>query len=774
MSYDAASRLVGQLYPTGRLNTYTYDAAGHRTVMADATGLTTSTFDPLYRTSLVANPAGKTVSYTYDLADRRRTMTSPAGGLFTYTFDPAGNLTQVTNPQGKATTTTYDPLNRPALKQMANGAAVSQTWDAAGRLTTLANFGSGGGLVNCFTYTYDAADNRLTMTEALGSQTVWTYDPTRQLLAETRTAGIATIAWVPLSGPQWQGLSLNDWSAMLLDTDYPRVVYCTTYTYDPAGNRILQNDSGQLTTYTYDDTNQLLTLQNPAGVTTYTSDADGNRTQQNAPSSVTYYSWDEDDRLIEAEPVAGVVAFTYNADGQRMVKTAPASTTRFIYDFQRLLEETDGSGATENQYTYVNNGFGDLVSEYDTSDTTYHAYDAQHSTDSLLDDSGSTIDVYKYKAFGLAQAQIGVSQTPFTYVGQQGYYQDAELELYYLGMGGGPPAGRAYDPSTGRFLTPDPTGFTAGDANLYRCVGNNPVGASDPDAHQTIIAEPPPAEAPPLPASAAGTGAASGPQGAIVTPGQGPYADVPADDNSGEARWMRNIRINERKEEYERGDRRLRDAVDDARKRGASEVKIKRILSTLKNGSVTAAGDASDPLDDAIDELKRLRSSSRKLDEKPRGEGAAIMSREPRGSGQGNPPRPPKLPPAQGGQDDSDDEENDGRRNWKGLPLRESAAGKDEPEAGTFVRRIPLSKNTPDGIYKFVVDEYGDIWLARVSEDVPHSALVPRGALVYGAGYCAIRNGTANVNGRSGHYMAENPLRAYPRTFAVLNATIAN
>jgi len=222
------------------------------------------------------------------------------------------------------------------------------------------------------------------------------------------------------------------------------------------------------------------TPQNPAGVTTYTSDADGNRTQQNAPASVTYYSWDEDDRLIEAEPVAGVVAFTYNADGQRMVKTAPASTTRFIYDFQRLLEETDGSGATENQYTYVNNGFGDLVSEYDTPNTTYHAYDAQHSTDSLLDDSGSTIDVYKYKAFGLAQAQIGVSQTPFTYVGQQGYYQDAELELYYLGMGGGPTAGRAYDPSTGRFLTPDPTGFTAGDANLYRCVGNNPVGLTDP------------------------------------------------------------------------------------------------------------------------------------------------------------------------------------------------------------------------------------------------------------------------------------------------------
>ncbi len=34
---------------------------------------------------------------------------------------------------------------------------------------------------------------------------------------------------------------------------------------------------------------------------------------------------------------------------------------------------------------------------------------------------------------------------------------------------------RYYDPSTGRFLSQDPSGFPAGDPNLYCYVGNNPT-----------------------------------------------------------------------------------------------------------------------------------------------------------------------------------------------------------------------------------------------------------------------------------------------------------
>ena len=40
--------------------------------------------------------------------------------------------------------------------------------------------------------------------------------------------------------------------------------------------------------------------------------------------------------------------------------------------------------------------------------------------------------------------------------------------------------GRYYDSVTGRFVSQDPMGFDAGDADLYRYVGNVPTAANDP------------------------------------------------------------------------------------------------------------------------------------------------------------------------------------------------------------------------------------------------------------------------------------------------------
>ncbi len=42
---------------------------------------------------------------------------------------------------------------------------------------------------------------------------------------------------------------------------------------------------------------------------------------------------------------------------------------------------------------------------------------------------------------------------------------------------------RSYDPRVGRWLTEDPTGYSAGDMNLYRYCGNSPVDRIDPSGH---------------------------------------------------------------------------------------------------------------------------------------------------------------------------------------------------------------------------------------------------------------------------------------------------
>jgi len=50
---------------------------------------------------------------------------------------------------------------------------------------------------------------------------------------------------------------------------------------------------------------------------------------------------------------------------------------------------------------------------------------------------------------------------------------DADVGLYY-------DHARWYDPHTGRFISQDPSGFGAGDFNLYRYVGNDPMNFTDP------------------------------------------------------------------------------------------------------------------------------------------------------------------------------------------------------------------------------------------------------------------------------------------------------
>ncbi len=53
-----------------------------------------------------------------------------------------------------------------------------------------------------------------------------------------------------------------------------------------------------------------------------------------------------------------------------------------------------------------------------------------------------------------------------------GHQRCAFTGQYYVGA-------RWYDPTTHQFTTPDPTGFAAGDPNLYRYVGNHPTNFID-------------------------------------------------------------------------------------------------------------------------------------------------------------------------------------------------------------------------------------------------------------------------------------------------------
>ncbi|REJ91913.1 MAG: RHS repeat protein [Planctomycetota bacterium] len=161
----------------------------------------------------------KTISYRYDAVRNRVGMTDPDGARFTYSYDSVNRITEVVNPQGDRTTYGYDPAGRRTVKKLANGTRASFSYDAAGNLTRLANLKSDGTTISSFNYDYDKVGNRTVVLEADGSRVTWSYDATYQLTGEHRTG----------STP-----------------------YRDTYTYDPAGNRLLKIHDGARTSYGYD------------------------------------------------------------------------------------------------------------------------------------------------------------------------------------------------------------------------------------------------------------------------------------------------------------------------------------------------------------------------------------------------------------------------------------------------------------------------------------------------------------------------------------------
>ena len=80
------------------------------------------------------------------------------------------------------------------------------------------------------------------------------------------------------------------------------------------------------------------------------------------------------------------------------------------------------------------------------------------------------VNAYDYDSYGRPVAESESFSQPFRFTGRE---WGAASELYHY-------RARNYDPSTGRFIQDDPIGFAAGDLNLQRYVGNNPLSYTGP------------------------------------------------------------------------------------------------------------------------------------------------------------------------------------------------------------------------------------------------------------------------------------------------------
>lgn len=118
------------------------------------------------------------------------------------------------------------------------------------------------------------------------------------------------------------------------------------------------------------------------------------------------------------------------------------------------------------EYVYL----GDqLLAMIKLGESVYYYHNDHLGTPQILTDgSGNIAWKAVYTPFGGAVASIQTVENPFRFPGQ---YYDAETGLHYNYF-------RYYDPTTGRYITPDPIGLEGG-INLFVYVQNDPINWMD-------------------------------------------------------------------------------------------------------------------------------------------------------------------------------------------------------------------------------------------------------------------------------------------------------
>jgi len=315
-----------------------------------------------------------------------------------YRYDAAGRRTHVTEPaidgSTATTVTAYDAAGQRIAVTDALGRTTRFAYDAAGRLTTTihpdAGPDDGNDANNPRTrVAYDALGRKVAETDPDGRRTEYGYDAIGRLTSVVLAAGTPSAT-------------------------------TTTYAYDAQGNRITQTDAeGRSTRFTYDSMGRETSRTLPLGQReTKTWTAAGE------PASVTDFNgrttrWTHDDtgRVVGIDyPNDADVTFAYTPTGQRATAVDGHGTTTQSFDPRdRLVRRVDSAGRAI-EYTW--DPKGNLLSRVTASQSLVYAYDARDrlvSVTSTVAGGTPRTTRYTYDEVGLRTGMIAADGTTTAY-----------------------------------------------------------------------------------------------------------------------------------------------------------------------------------------------------------------------------------------------------------------------------------------------------------------------------------------------------------------------
>jgi RHS repeat-associated protein len=371
-----------------------------------------------------------TLYYQYTQRQQMSLVSTSTAAYYGFTYDLNGNMTkQQDKLQGlDSTSFAYDALDRVTLCTQTGANDVSFAWSH---------------------YDYDLNNNiqDTYRDEQAGKGERFGYDYANQLSSAVYNADN-----VQTPNP----------------TNYDRSV---SYTCD-ALNRTSMNDNGAVTNYTPNGLNQL------TAVTGMQSTYDQNFNQKKINGWV--YTYDAARRVGNAANSATghSTQFSYDGLNRCVQRVTDGVTTLITYDGWKPIAEWDGNGALVAWNIYGPDP-DQILMRYRASDASYLHYHADQfgSVKFLLNSANTGIEKYTYDAFGAPKITdwAGNVRSDSAY-GNRFMFTGRE---YLSTIGIYDYRNRMYSPLLGRFLQNDPLRFDAGDNNLYRYVGHNPVNKTD-------------------------------------------------------------------------------------------------------------------------------------------------------------------------------------------------------------------------------------------------------------------------------------------------------
>ncbi|MGD8848664.1 MAG: RHS repeat-associated core domain-containing protein [Anaerolineales bacterium] len=379
--YDPLNRLVRKEDPTGGITAYSYDAVGNLTSVIDPRGHATSTvYDALNRPITYIDPNSQTTTLAYSPVGNLLSNEDPLGNVTQYFYDPLGRQTSMINPLGDTTIYNYDAVGNKVAKTNANGITNRFEFDGLNQLTAVVENYIPEAISDAETnvrteFTFDRNGNRVAIKDANGNTSTFVYDALNRLIQERDPLGNITSYSYDLVGNQIafqdaEGYTTHfeyDAANQLIKIDYPDPDHDVLYSYDASGNRTDMVDGLGVTTWSYDDLDRPVEIEDPFGnVVGYTYDPIGNRTAMRYPDGKTAsYTYDPANRLTQVTDWQNqVTSYGYDAAGRLIEALLPngvRSSHQYDSNGQVLEIRHENQGQLLSSYSYSYDDVGNRV-----------------------------------------------------------------------------------------------------------------------------------------------------------------------------------------------------------------------------------------------------------------------------------------------------------------------------------------------------------------------------------------------------------------------------